>query len=264
MNGEGGLSPRPQPVVVARGLNKHYGSEHVLKDVDLDVYPGEVCCLMGPSGAGKSTLLHCLNWLVPPDSGQVWINGSMLGYRMRDGRLRELRERELARSRAHIGMVFQSFNLFAHRTVLENVVEGPVQVLGLRRADAQDRALRLLEQVQLAHRAGSYPSQLSGGQQQRIAIARALAMEPAVMLFDEPTSALDPELVGEVLDVMQDLAKGGMTMVVVTHEIGFARQVGTTLAFMDQGRVVEVGEPSQMISDPTSQRAREFMKSVLS
>ncbi|MFG2267132.1 amino acid ABC transporter ATP-binding protein [Streptomyces sp. NPDC048720] len=250
-------------MVHAQGVRKHFGRLEVLKGVDLTVGAGEVCCLLGPSGSGKSTFLRCINHLETVDGGRLSVDGQLVGYRRQGGRLHELREREVASRRRDIGMVFQRFNLFPHLTALENVTEAPVRVAGVSRAEAREDGMRLLERVGLADRAGHYPAQLSGGQQQRVAIARALAMKPKLMLFDEPTSALDPELVGDVLDVMRQLAADGMTMVVVTHEIGFAREVGDTAVFMDEGVVVEAGRPRQVLVDPEQERTRGFLSKVL-
>ncbi|MFF0777939.1 amino acid ABC transporter ATP-binding protein [Streptomyces sp. NPDC003720] len=250
-------------MVHAQGVRKHFGKLEVLKGVDLTVGAGEVCCLLGPSGSGKSTFLRCINHLETVDGGRLSVDGQLVGYRRQGGRLHELREREVASRRRDIGMVFQRFNLFPHLTALENVTEAPVRVAGVSRAEAREDGMRLLERVGLADRAGHYPAQLSGGQQQRVAIARALAMKPKLMLFDEPTSALDPELVGDVLDVMRQLAADGMTMVVVTHEIGFAREVGDTAVFMDGGVVVEAGRPQQVLVDPEQERTRGFLSKVL-
>ena len=251
------------PLVHVRGLAKSFGSHRVLEGVDLDVATGEVVVLLGPSGSGKSTLLRCLNHLERPDAGFVQIGGELIGYRSAGGRLHELRAAAITRQRARIGMVFQQFNLFPHRTVLENIVEAPTSVRGLRRDEAAAEARELLDRVGLGGREDAYPRQLSGGQQQRVAIARALAMRPQVMLFDEPTSALDPELVGEVLSVMRDLARSGMTMIVVTHEIGFAREVADTVVFLDQGRIVETGPPAEVLLNPRHERARTFLAAVL-
>ncbi|GEK01084.1 ATP-binding protein [Streptomyces sp. 1-11] len=251
------------PMVHAQGVRKHFGKLEVLKGIDLTVGAGEVCCLLGPSGSGKSTFLRCINHLETVDGGRLSVDGQLVGYRRQGDRLHELREKEVASRRRDIGMVFQRFNLFPHLTALENVTEAPVRVAGAGRAEAREDGMRLLEQVGLADRAGHYPAQLSGGQQQRIAIARALAMKPKLMLFDEPTSALDPELVGDVLDVMRQLAADGMTMVVVTHEIGFAREVGDTAVFMDEGVVVEAGHPQQVLVDPEQERTRGFLSKVL-
>jgi polar amino acid transport system ATP-binding protein len=261
---QGGEVDRRPPVMVrAEDVHKSFGSNHVLTGVDLEVRAGEVCCVLGPSGSGKSTLLRCVNHLEKIDAGRIWVDGELVGYRERGGKLHELREREVAAQRRAIGMVFQRFNLFPHMTALDNVTEAPVLVGGEKRAEARDRAAALLRRVGLGDKLAAYPGQLSGGQQQRVAIARALAMRPKVMLFDEPTSALDPELVGEVLDVMKDLARDGMTMVVVTHEIGFAREVGDTLVFMDGGVVVESGVPRLMLAQPRHERTRAFLAKVL-
>jgi polar amino acid transport system ATP-binding protein len=251
------------PLVHVRGLAKSFGSHRVLEDVDLDVAAGEVVVLLGPSGSGKSTLLRCINHLERPDAGFVQIGGELIGYRYSGGRLHELRPRAITKQRSRIGMVFQQFNLFPHRTVLANMIEAPVGVGGSSREEAVRVARELLERVGLSDKTHAYPRQLSGGQQQRVAIARALAMRPEVMLFDEPTSALDPELVGEVLNVMRDLARSGMTMIVVTHEIGFAREVADQVVFLDQGRIVESGPPSAVLADPRHERARAFLAAVL-
>jgi polar amino acid transport system ATP-binding protein len=250
-------------MVQAEAVHKRFGSVEVLKGIDLQVAPGEVMCVIGPSGSGKSTFLRCINHLEKIDAGRLWVDGHLVGYREHGGKLHELRDREVAAQRRDIGMVFQRFNLFPHMTALENVIEAPTQVKGLRREEARARGVELLERVGLGERVHNYPNQLSGGQQQRVAIARALAMEPKLMLFDEPTSALDPELVGEVLDVMRGLAADGMTMVVVTHEMGFAREVGDTLVFMDDGAVVEAGDPKQVLTDPRHERTRAFLSKVL-
>jgi polar amino acid transport system ATP-binding protein len=251
------------PLVHVRGLAKSFGSHRVLEDVDLDVAAGEVVVLLGPSGSGKSTLLRCINHLERPDAGFVQIGGELIGYHYSGGRLHELRPRAITKQRSRIGMVFQQFNLFPHRTVLANMIEAPVGVGGSSREEAVRVARELLERVGLSDKTHAYPRQLSGGQQQRVAIARALAMRPEVMLFDEPTSALDPELVGEVLNVMRDLARSGMTMIVVTHEIGFAREVADQVVFLDQGRIVESGPPSAVLADPRHERARAFLAAVL-
>ncbi len=235
----------------------------MLRGIDLEVAAGEVVCLIGPSGSGKSTLLRCVNHLEKVEAGTVRVGGDLIGYRRHGDALHELRPGHVARQRAGIGMVFQNFNLFPHFTVLQNIVEAPVAVRRLSRADAAERARRLVARVGLAGREDAYPRQLSGGQQQRIAIARALAMEPAVMLFDEPTSALDPELVGEVLGVMRDLAESGMTMVVVTHEMGFAREAADRVVFLDEGRVVESGPPAEVLTAPRHERTRAFLDRVL-
>jgi polar amino acid transport system ATP-binding protein len=260
------------PLVRIRGLRKNFGSHRVLDGIDLDVHEGEVAVLLGPSGSGKSTLLRCVNHLEKPDSGFVEVAGELIGYRYdhgrydrsrsHGGRLHELPHRQVTRQRARIGMVFQQFNLFGHMTALENIIEGPV-ASGIPRKQAVATAGELLERVGLAGREGSYPRQLSGGQQQRVAIARALALQPRLMLFDEPTSALDPELVGDVLAVIRDLAASGMTMIVVTHEIGFAREVADTVVFLDGGRIVESGPPASVLSSPRHQRARAFLAAVL-
>ncbi|MEU4370851.1 amino acid ABC transporter ATP-binding protein [Micromonospora chersina] len=251
------------PMVRAESVTKRFGPVEVLKGIDLTVRPGEVACLLGPSGSGKSTFLRCINHLERIDGGQLWVDGELVGYRRHGDRLHELKAREVAVRRRDIGMVFQRFNLFPHLTALGNVVEAPVRVLGTPREQAREQAMRLLDRVGLTERAGNYPSQLSGGQQQRVAIARALAMRPKLMLFDEPTSALDPELVGEVLDVMKGLAADGMTMVVVTHEMGFAREVADQVAFLDGGVVVEAGTPTDVLGSPRHDRTRAFLDKVL-
>ncbi|MCI0385549.1 amino acid ABC transporter ATP-binding protein [Streptomyces sp. CNQ085] len=250
-------------MVKAEGVHKSFGHAHILKGIDLEVAAGEVFCLVGPSGSGKSTFLRCINHLEKISAGRLSVDGHLVGYRQKGDRLYELKEREVAAQRRDIGMVFQRFNLFPHMTAVENVMEAPVQVKGESRAAARERALKLLERVGLGNRTDNYPSQLSGGQQQRVAIARALAMEPKLMLFDEPTSALDPELVGEVLDVMRGLAEDGMTMIVVTHEMGFAREVGDSLVFMDDGVVVESGHPRDVLTDPQHERTKAFLSKVL-
>jgi len=252
-----------RPLVRVRGLRKSFGGHPVLDGVDLDVRQGEVTVLLGPSGSGKSTLLRSINHLERPDAGFVEVGGDIIGHRYRDGRLHEVGHRTLTRQRARIGMVFQQFHLFPHLTVLDNLVEAPVAVRGLPRGRAAARAAELLERVGLGGREQAYPRQLSGGQQQRVAIARALAMDPDLLLFDEPTSALDPELVGEVLAVIKDLADSGMTMIVVTHEIGFAREVADTVAFLDGGRIVESGAPADVLTRPRHERARAFLAAVL-
>ena len=251
------------PMISAQSVHKSFGSLDVLKGVTLDVMPGEVACLLGPSGSGKSTFLRCCNHLEKVTAGRLYVDGDLIGYRERDGVLYEITEKQAAAQRTDIGMVFQQFNLFAHRTVLENIIEAPVNVKKQPVEKAKKRAMELLEQVGLAHKADAYPVQLSGGQQQRVAIARAVAMEPKLMLFDEPTSALDPELVGEVLRVMKDLAAGGITMLVVTHEMGFAREVADKIFFMDGGQVIESGTPQQVIDDPQHPRTKEFLSSLL-
>jgi polar amino acid transport system ATP-binding protein len=250
-------------MVKAEGVHKRFGRAEVLKGVSLEVQAGEVMCLLGPSGSGKSTLLRCINHLEKINSGRLSVDGELVGYRQVGDKLHELRESEVAAKRAQIGMVFQHFNLFPHMTALENVTCAPVRVKGEAREPAQARAVKLLAQVGLADKADAYPSQLSGGQQQRVAIARALAMEPKLMLFDEPTSALDPELVGDVLAAMQQLARDGMTMIVVTHEMGFAREVADTVVFMDAGVVVEAGSPADVLSNPAHERTRAFLSKVL-
>jgi polar amino acid transport system ATP-binding protein len=252
-----------EPMVEAVGVHKRFGNVEVLRGVDLTVMPGEVSCVIGPSGSGKSTFLRCVNHLEPIDAGMMKVDGQLIGYRRHGGKLHELRESEVARQRRDIGMVFQRFNLFPHMTALENVMEAPVVVRRTPRKEARDRAAALLERVGLGNRCDNYPAQLSGGQQQRVAIARALAMQPRLMLFDEPTSALDPELVGEVLDVMRGLAREGMTMVVVTHEMGFAREVADSLVFMDEGRIVEAGAPREVLANPRQERTQAFLSKVL-
>lgn len=250
--------------VKAVGVRKSFGQHEVLKGLDVEVNYGEVLCILGPSGSGKSTFLRCINHLEVPDGGYVWVDGSIMGYDLKAGMLQELPIRRLRAQQSQLGMVFQHFNLFGHRTVLGNVIEGPMIVKGVRRAKAEARAMELLDQVGMAGRAASYPSQLSGGQKQRVAIARALAMEPRVMLFDEPTSALDPELVGEVLEVMRGLAATGTTMIVVTHEIGFAREVADRVLVMIDGEIRETGAPAQVLSNPHDPRVRSFLGRVLS
>ena len=250
-------------MVTAENVHKSFGHVKVLKGIDLEVAPKDVFCLLGPSGSGKSTFLRCINHLENIDGGRLYVDGRLVGYRQHGDKLYELREREVAAHRRDIGMVFQRFNLFPHMTALENVMEAPVRVKKEPKAVVRERALKLLDRVGLADKANSYPAQLSGGQQQRVAIARALAMQPKLMLFDEPTSALDPELVGEVLDVMRDLAAEGMTMIVVTHEIGFAREVGDALVFMDDGVVVEAGPPREVLANPKQARTKAFLSKVL-
>ncbi|MDQ1634239.1 MAG: polar amino acid transport system ATP-binding protein [Frankiaceae bacterium] len=250
-------------LVRAEGVRKSFGRTEVLRGIDLTVGRGQVMCVIGPSGSGKSTFLRCINHLEKVDGGRLWVDGELVGYRQVGNRLHELRESEVARKRAEIGMVFQHFNLFPHLTVLGNVIEAPLRVRGEAKDTVDQRARQLLAQVGLGDRAGAYPAQLSGGQKQRVAIARALAMQPKLMLFDEPTSALDPELVGEVLDVMRSLADEGMTMVVVTHEMGFAREVGDALVFMDEGLVVEAGLPADVLGNPQTERCRAFLSKVL-
>jgi polar amino acid transport system ATP-binding protein len=250
-------------MVKAEGVHKRFGRLEVLRGISLEVASGEVMCVIGPSGSGKSTFLRCINHLEKIDSGRLSVDGDLVGYRQRGDRLHELRDAEVAKRRAEIGMVFQRFNLFPHKTALENVIEAPCQVRSTPRKEAIAQAQELLDRVGLADKLASYPAQLSGGQQQRVAIARALAMKPKLMLFDEPTSALDPELVGDVLDVMRGLAKDGMTMIVVTHEIGFAREVADKLVFMDEGIVVEAGAPREVIANPQHERTRAFLSKVL-
>lgn len=253
-----------EPMVKAEGVSKSFGSNHVLRSISLEVNPGEVLCLVGPSGSGKSTFLRCINHLETIDAGRLVVDGEIVGYRQRDEKLYELSPKEVSHQRREIGMVFQRFNLFPHMTALENVMLAPSLLKKKeRRADQKQRALELLARVGLSDHADHYPAHLSGGQQQRVAIARALAMEPKLMLFDEPTSALDPELVGEVLDVMKGLAESGMTMIVVTHEMGFAREVADTLVFMDGGVVVEAGDPVEVLQNPQRERTKAFLSKVL-
>jgi polar amino acid transport system ATP-binding protein len=247
----------------AEGVCKSYGRVEVLQGIDLEVAQGEVTCLVGPSGSGKTTFLRCINHLERINAGRLSVNGELVGYRERNGKLYELKDRDVCRQRTETGMVFQSFNLFQHMTALENVIEAPQQVLRESRKEATERARSLLAQMGLTGKEGNYPKELSGGQQQRVAIARALAMQPRLMLFDEPTSALDPELVGEVLTAMLELARSGMTMIVVTHEMGFAREVADTVVFMDAGRVVEVGTPKQIMENPQQERTQAFLAKVL-
>ena len=250
-------------VVKAINVHKKFNGNEVLKGVDLDVNDGEVLCILGPSGGGKSTLLRCLNHLETLDDGVVWIDGSVIGYELRGDTLKELPPRRVRQQQREIGMVFQHFNLFPHMTALQNVIEGPVTVRKESRATATARAVKLLASVGLGDRGGAYPSELSGGQKQRVAIARALAMNPKVMLFDEPTSALDPELVGEVLDVMRGLAASGTTMVIVTHEIAFAREVADRVAIMVDGTIREMGPPDEVLTNPQDPRVRSFLTRVL-
>ena len=258
------LADRRGARIQMHNVNKSYGDNPVLFDINLDLPAEETTCFIGPSGSGKSTLLRCINHLEEINSGRILVDDQLIGYKIRNGRIHEMREREAAQRRIDIGMVFQSFNLFPHMTALENVAFAPTCVKGESRSQARDRAARLLERVGLSGKESSYPSQLSGGQQQRVAIARALAMEPKVMLFDEPTSALDPELVGEVLAVIRELATSGtMTMVVVTHEMGFAREVADKVVFMDAGRIVELGTPDQVLGNPQNDRTKNFLTAVL-
>ncbi|WP_296136682.1 amino acid ABC transporter ATP-binding protein [uncultured Corynebacterium sp.] len=255
-----------EPLVVIDGLWKAFGELVILKDVSLSVNRGDVTVLIGPSGSGKSTLLRCVNQLEQIQAGSIWIDGELQGYEqepLSDGRLQRLKARDISRQRSRIGMVFQRFNLFPHMTALENVMEAPRQVKGVPKEKAKKRAIELLERVGLGDRATHYPGELSGGQQQRVAIARALAMDPEIMLFDEPTSALDPELVSEVLTVLQELAESGMTMIVVTHEMGFAREMADNVVFMDEGQIVEQGAPQDVINNPKSDRLQAFLQSVL-
>ncbi len=250
-------------MVKAEAVHKSFGRLEVLRGIDLEVNPKDVMCIIGPSGSGKSTFLRCINHLEKIDAGRLSVDGELVGYKERGDKLYELPDSEVCKKRSEIGMVFQRFNLFPHMTALENIVEAPLRVKGDGRAKAEARARKLLDRVGLADKVDAYPNQLSGGQQQRVAIARALAMEPKLMLFDEPTSALDPELVGDVLDVMRGLAKDGMTMVVVTHEMGFAREVGDSLVFMDGGVIVEAGKPRDVLSNPRHERTKAFLSKVL-
>ncbi|GGO49439.1 amino acid ABC transporter ATP-binding protein [Streptomyces lasiicapitis] len=252
------------PVMVdIRGVHKSFGPHEVLRGIDLQVRAGEVTVVIGPSGSGKSTLLRAINHLEKLSRGSVSIDGALVGYRRRGNKLYELKEREILRRRTRIGFVFQNFNLFPHLTVLQNITEAPVSALRRPRTEAKERAEALLDRVGLADKADAYPRQLSGGQQQRVAIARALALDPQVLLFDEPTSALDPELVGEVLDVIKDVARAGTTMIVVTHEIGFAREIADTVVFMDDGVIVEQGPPGDVLDHPRQERTKAFLSKVL-
>ena len=251
------------PMVKAEGVCKYFGRLEALRGVTMEVAPRDVVVIIGPSGSGKSTFLRCINHLEKISAGRLWVDGELVGYQQKGDKVYELHDKDVARKRAEIGMVFQRFNLFPHMTALENVIEAPIRVKKMPRERANARGRELLARVGLSDKLQSYPAQLSGGQQQRVAIARALAMEPKLMLFDEPTSALDPELVGEVLDVMRGLAREGMTMVVVTHEIGFAREVGDTLVFMDGGVVVESGDPREVLANPQHERTRSFLSKVL-
>jgi polar amino acid transport system ATP-binding protein len=250
-------------MVKAEAVRKNFGRLEVLRGIDLEVYPKQVMCLIGPSGSGKSTFLRCINHLEKIDGGRLSVDGELVGYQQRGDRLYELPDGDVCKRRSEIGMVFQRFNLFPHMTALENVIEAPIRVKKMYRSVAVEMARKLLERVGLGEKLHVYPNQLSGGQQQRVAIARALAMGPKLMLFDEPTSALDPELVGEVLDVMRALAQEGMTMIVVTHEMGFAREVGDTLVFMDGGVIVETGTPREVLANPQQERTRSFLSKVL-
>jgi polar amino acid transport system ATP-binding protein len=253
----------PQPIIKVQNLHKRFGPLHVLKGVEFTVAAGEKICIVGPSGSGKSTLLRCINFLEEPDEGMVWLDGAPMGFVETGGKRRRASESEINRLRASVGMVFQSFNLWGHMTVLGNITEAPVNVRGLDRKTAEAQACRLLERIGLIDKKNAYPSQLSGGQQQRVAIARALAMEPKIMLFDEPTSALDPELVGEVLEVMRSLARDGMTMLVVTHEMGFASEVADRVVFMDQGAILEEAPPAEFFRRPKNERAAQFLAKVI-
>ncbi|MBK6764307.1 MAG: amino acid ABC transporter ATP-binding protein [Micrococcales bacterium] len=256
------MSEKPVKVL-AENVHKAFGRNEVLRGIDMEIHTGEVACIVGPSGGGKSTFLRCINHLEKIDAGRLSVDGELIGYTQRGGKLYEMHDKEVAAQRRSIGMVFQRFNLFPHMTAAENVMSGPVVVRKDNKKQARERAIDLLAKVGLGDRGDSYPMQLSGGQQQRVAIARALAMDPDLMLFDEPTSALDPELVGEVLDVMRRLAESGMTMVVVTHEMGFAREVGDLLAFIDKGVVAEIGEPREILANPKSKRFQDFLGKVL-
>jgi polar amino acid transport system ATP-binding protein len=250
-------------MVDARSVRKSYGSNDVLNGISLTVEQGEVLCIIGPSGSGKSTFLRCLNHLESINGGRIYVNGELMGYRQVGNVLHEMKSKDIAKARQGIGMVFQRFNLFPHLTALQNIIEAPIGVAGMNPEEAKTLGLELLEQVGLGDKGEHYPSQLSGGQQQRVAIARALAMKPKLMLFDEPTSALDPELVGDVLDVMKNLAKAGMTMIVVTHEMGFAKEVADKVVFIDKGQIVESGSPKQVLDNPQEARTRAFLNKVL-
>jgi polar amino acid transport system ATP-binding protein len=250
-------------MVKAEGVHKRFGRLEVLTGVSMEVQPGEVVCMLGPSGSGKSTFLRCINHLEKIDSGRLSVDGDLVGYRQEGDKIYELRDAEVCRERSEIGMVFQRFNLFGHMTAIENVIEAPIRVKKVKKNEAVRRAKELLERVGLADKLDSYPAQLSGGQQQRVAIARALAMEPKLMLFDEPTSALDPELVGDVLDVMRQLAKDGMTMIVVTHEMGFAREAADRLVMMCDGAIIEEGSPEHFFTSPENERTKQFLSKIL-
>ena len=252
------------PLVHAVNVTKAFHGTEVLKGIDLDVHKGQVVCLLGPSGSGKTTFLRCINQLETIDGGRIWVDGDLMGYEERAGKLHHLTSKAVAAQRREIGMVFQRFNLFPHKTALENVMEAPIQVKGENKTQARASAIALLERVGLQDKPAAYPGQLSGGQQQRVAIARALAMQPKLMLFDEPTSALDPELVGEVLAVMRELANDGMTMIVVTHEMSFAREVADHVVFIDGGVVVEQGDPTSVINNPQHDRTRSFLRRMQS
>jgi polar amino acid transport system ATP-binding protein len=251
------------PMVKAEGVHKRFGRLEVLTGVSMEVQPGEVVCMLGPSGSGKSTFLRCINHLEKIDGGRLSVDGELVGYRQEGDKIYELRDAEVCRERSEIGMVFQRFNLFGHMTAMENVIEAPVRVKKVKKNEAARRAQELLERVGLADKLDCYPAQLSGGQQQRVAIARALAMEPKLMLFDEPTSALDPELVGDVLDVMRQLAKDGMTMIVVTHEMGFAREAADRLVMMCDGAIIEEGSPEHFFTRPENERTKQFLSKIL-
>jgi polar amino acid transport system ATP-binding protein len=251
------------PMVKAEGVHKRFGRLEVLTGVSMEVQPGEVVCMLGPSGSGKSTFLRCINHLEKIDGGRLSVDGDLVGYRQAGDKIYELRDAEVCRERSEIGMVFQRFNLFGHMTAMENVIEAPIRVKKVKKNEAARRAKELLERVGLADKLDSYPAQLSGGQQQRVAIARALAMEPKLMLFDEPTSALDPELVGDVLDVMKQLAKDGMTMIVVTHEMGFAREAADRLVMMCDGTIIEEGTPEHFFQSPDNERTKQFLSKIL-
>lgn len=250
-------------IVQGQSVVKKFGDFVALDHVDIDIENGEVVCIVGPSGSGKSTLLRCINQLEKIDGGGLWVDGELVGYRIEGNSLQELDDKQVARQRLATGMVFQRFNLFPHMTALENIIEGPIQVLKRSPRECREQAIELLERVGLSDKANAYPVELSGGQQQRVAIARALAMRPRLMLFDEPTSALDPELVGEVLQVMRDLARSGMSMIVVTHELGFAREVANRVVFMDAGQIVETGAPEEILMYPRNERTRDFISAVL-
>jgi len=259
----GGLPPAGDCIVEARDVHKYFGRLHVLKGISIAVMRKETVVVIGASGSGKTTLLRCVNHLEKIQSGRIWVNGHLIGYREGKGRLVEDRERNIARQRQEIGMVFQRFNLFPHMTALQNITEAPTRVRGVREAEAREMGEALLERVGLAEKRDAYPSQLSGGQQQRVAIARALAMKPALMLFDEPTSALDPEMIGEVLEVMEELAHEGMTMIVVSHEMGFAREAADRVVFMDDGMILEEGAPEALFANPQNQRTKDFLSKIL-
>ena len=263
----GRAAPGPSdgtPMVKAEAVHKRFGSLEVLKGIDMEVLPGQVVVLLGASGSGKSTFLRCINHLEKINAGRLWVDGQLVGYRQAGDKLYELKEREISSKRAEIGMVFQRFNLFPHMTSLENICEAPCQVRKVSKDEARTRARQLLDQVGLADKVDVYPAQLSGGQQQRVAIARALAMDPKLLLFDEPTSALDPEMINEVLDVMRDLAAAGMTMIVISHEMGFARSAANRVVFMDGGRILEAAPPEEFFADPRTERAKDFLSKIIS